>query len=362
MNRIGKYITKKWLLLFFASLIILISVYLSGDAAFSLLGLISRGVPPSGIFIHFGLKLPTIFYQMSPIAALMATLLTLTGMKRSGELGTLFSSGISPVRASLPILAAAAAVAVFSYYVDENVSPSAERMSQDIVRSTASSRYVVGTGRIWLLEGRRIVHIRNVEEEGYLLTEPTILMVDERSPSFLKSRIDARQARWTDGSWVATDSVWRTFDGEALVSTRTAPASELPIDIAPQEFYRIRRKPEEMTRRQLMDYVENLKAASLPYRWYEVRIFRKSAGAALPVLFTLLAIPVGYMVPIRGGVPAGIGLSVTVTLVFWALFSLTLSLGYNGLLPALVSAWLMNVLFLVAGTVTLFLYRRPRLI
>jgi lipopolysaccharide export system permease protein len=362
MNRIGQYITKKWLLLFLPSLAILMAAYLSGDLAFGLVKLSDQGISTSGVLLHFGLKLPTIFYQMAPIAALMATLLTITGMKRSGELGTMFASGISALRTSLPILLAAACVSIFSYYIDENVAPSANRMSQDIVRGASGSRYVVGTGRIWLLEGKRIVHIRNVENKGQLLMEPTILMIDETRPDALASRIDAVQAYWEDGAWTAVDSVTRHFDGEVLVSTETAPGRPIPIDISPDEFYRVRRKPEEMGRRELMRYVDNLRAAGLPYHWYEVRIFRNSAVAALPLLFSLLAIPVGFMVPVRGGVPVGIGLSVAVTIVFWALFSFTLSLGYSGILAAPVSAWTMNILFLAAGTLTLLLYRRPRLI
>jgi lipopolysaccharide export LptBFGC system permease protein LptF len=260
------------------------------------------------------------------------------------------------------MLITAALVSLFSLYIDEYVAPVSNRMSRDQVRAASGSKYVVGTDRIWLLEGRRIIHIRNVEDRGNMLMEPTVLVIDEENPSYLQQRTDARTAQWVKGSWLAENSITRYFDGPEVKRTEKVFESTLPISITPEEFYRVRRKPEEMTRNELIRYVQNLRLANLPFSWYEVRIYRKSAGAALSVLFTILAIPVGFMVPVRGGLPLGIGLSVILATVFWTLFSLTLSLGYTGLLAAAAAAWSVNVVFFVAGIFTLFLLKHPRLI
>jgi len=362
MNRIDRYIIKRWLLFFLPSLGVLAASYVAGDAAFQVLELLKRGMTTKSVFLHFGLKLPTIFYQMAPIASLLATLLTITGMKRSGELGTMFTSGISGVRIGVPMLVTAALVSLFSLYIDEYVAPVSNRMSRDQVRAASGSNYVVGTDRIWLLESKRIIHIRNVEDRGNMLIEPTVLVIDAENPSYLQQRTDARKAQWIEGSWLAENSITRYFDGPEVKRTEKVEKRVLPISITPEEFYRVRRKPEEMTRNELTRYVQNLRLANLPFSWYEVRIYRKSAGAALSVLFTILAIPVGFVVPVRGGLPLGIGLSVILATVFWTLFSLTLSLGYTGLLAAAAAAWSVNVVFFVAGILTLFLLKHPRLI
>jgi lipopolysaccharide export system permease protein len=117
-----------------------------------------------------------------------------------------------------------------------------------------------------------------------------------------------------------------------------------------------------MSRAELIRYVEDLKTAGLPFNWHNVRIYRKASAAALSLIFTILALPVGLMVPIRGGVPLGVGLSILLAIIFWAAFSFCLSLGYTGLLPAPTAAWVAQAVFLFLGLVSLLSIRRPRLI
>ena len=107
--------------------------------------------------------------------------------------------------------------------------------------------------------------------------------------------------------------------------------------------------------------MENLKIAGLPYNWHHVRIYRKASAAALSLIFTVIALPIGLIVPIRGGIPLGIGLSILLAIIFWSAFSFCLSLGYSGLIPAPAAAWTAQAVFLVLGLLALTAIRRPRL-
>ncbi len=362
MNRLDRYITRRWFFSFIPVLIVLVAVYIAGDAAFSMLDLVKRGFSSSTIAIHFALKTPTMFYQMTPIAALMATLLTLTGMKRSGEMTAIFVSGWGIVRFSAPFLAVATAVSLFAYHVNESVAPGANRTSRDLVRTgTGSGGSVVGTELIWLLEGNRIIHIRSAQEEGTVLVEPTILQFKGKGLRDLELRIDALQARWKEGTWVADEAYWRTFTDNMVSETRVLTGSPLPIKIRPEEFNRVRRKPEEMNRGELTRYVANLRKAGLPSDWHHVRIYRKSSAAALSLIFTVIALPVGFLVPIRGGMPLGVGLGIFLSIVFWSAFSFCLSLGYSGLLSAPIAAWAAQAIFLSLGLIALAIIGKPRL-
>jgi len=362
MTRFDRYITKRWFFSFIPSLIVLVATYMAGDTVFSMLELVKRGISPSTIAIHFALKAPTIFYQMTPMAALMATLLTLTGMKRSGEMTAIFVSGWGIVRMSAPFLAAAIVVSLFSYYINETVAPGANRISRDLVRTGAGSGgSVVGTERIWLLEGNRIIHVRSTQDEGTVLMEPTVLQFKGKGLRELELRIDAVRARWKNGIWVTDEAYLRSFTDNLVSNTRIVTDSRLPIMIRPEEFHRVRRKPEEMSREELIGYVENLRKAGLPSGWHHVRVYRKSSAAALSLIFTVIALPVGLLVPIRGGVPLGVGLSILLSIVFWSAFSFCLSLGYSELIPAPTAAWAAQAIFLSLGLITLAMVRRPRL-
>jgi lipopolysaccharide export system permease protein len=221
---------------------------------------------------------------------------------------------------------------------------------------------VVGSERIWLLEGNKVIHIRSVQEKGSVLIEPTVLQFEGKGLRTLELRMDAERVYWKDGSWLAEEVFLRTFRDEMMSEVQILSDSRIPIRIQPKEFYRVRRKPEEMNRRELVRYVKNLKMAGLSYNWHNVRIYRKSSAAALSLIFTIIAFPVGLVVPIRGGIPLGLGMSILLALIFWSVFSFCLSLGYSGLIPAPTAAWAAQIVFLVLGLATLMVIRRPRLI
>jgi len=362
MNRLDRYIAKRWLNAFCATLIVLIAVYLAGEAVFSMMGLLKKGHSLLTVSMHFALKIPTIFYQMAPVAALVASLLTLTGMKKSGEITTIFVTGWGVLRLSAPFLVASIAVGLFAYHVNETMAPGANRISRNLIRSgTGSGGSVVGSERIWLIEDNHIVHIQSVQEGGMVLLKPTVLQFKGEGIRELELRVDATLARWKNGEWIAEKTYLRRFSGGLVKDTTILTENPVPIMIKPEEFFRVRRKPEEMNLSDLKEYVLSLRKAGLPANWHHVRVYRKSSAAALSLIFTVIALPVGLLVPLRGGTPLGIGLSILVALLFWSLFSLCLSMGYSGLLPAPVSAWASQVLFFSLGVASLMVIKRPRL-
>ncbi len=356
------YLIKRWFSLFVPTIIVLIFTYLSSDVAIKIWSLLESDIAPSSVILHFLLKLPTILFQMAPLAALLATLLTLTGLKRTGELGALFCSGISGIRIGAPLIIASLSVTGIIFYTSESLVPSANRLSRDIVRSGGpGGSHVVGKSRIWLLEGSRLIHIRNIEDKGRLLIEPTVLFFSGDGLSTLRGRIDAPQARWEVNQWVMDQAIVRRFENGVFENSEQPQRLSPPIEIRPEEFFRIRRRPEDMNRGELNLYIENLKRAGLNYHQYEVQAHDKIAFALLPLVFCVIALPVGFQVSIRGGAPLGTGLSILLALIFWSIYSLSLSLGNSGILPPAFAAWFTSILFTALGVAALLLKPSPRL-
>ena len=363
MNRLDRYIIRRWLLFFIPAMVVLGAAYLSSDAAFTLWEYIKRGLTPGHISMHYILMIPNVLYQMSPIAALIATLLTMTSMKRSGEMTAVLSSGVGDIRMSMPVLAIALIVSLMAFYVTEFMAPGANRISRDLVRKKKPgiSSSVVGTNRIWLLEGNRVIHIRSVQDGGTRLAQPTVLQFEGKGLRDLSLRMDATDAVWEGSIWKAEEVVLRRFNDGILTDSKILANQRIPIRIRPDEFYRVRRKPEEMSISELKEYISNLKAAGLPYVTHQVSIYQKVSAAALSLIFSMIALSVAFLMPIRGGVPMGLGLSIVLVLVFWSIFSLALSLGYNDIVPPMAAAWMAQVLFLLLSIAALVLIKRPRL-
>ena len=362
MTLLDRYIARKWFLYFFPAAVVLVTVFLASDVAFTYWDYSRRGLASGIIALHYLLKAPYLLYQAAPIASLIATLLTLTGMKRSGEMTAMFTSGTSGIRLSIPILTAVFLVSLLSYYLTESVVPGANRISRDLVRKdSGAGASVVGTDRIWLRDGNRVIHIRSVENGGSTLTEPTILQFRDSSLRNLSIRMDAESVHWENGTWKAEQVYLRRFTDGVLIDTKILKNERLPIRTRPDEFQRVRRKPEEMDRSQLRKYVRSLKQAGLPFSKYDVNIYQKASAAAISLVFTILSLPVAFLVPIRSGVPMGIGMSILLAAVFWSFYSFSLSLGFTGIIPAPIAAWSAQVAFFLLGLAALMLIRRPRL-
>lgn len=362
MNILNRYIIKRWSLTFVPALVVLMAAYLASDAVFNLWDFLRRGISPSAIAMHYALKTPNILYEMTPVASLLATLLTLTGLKRAGEMTAMFTTGIGGIRISVPILMVALSISIGSFYLTETLGPGANRMSRELVskkRGTGAS--VVGEKRIWLLEGNRVIHISSVQEKGTVLVDPTVLQFEGKGLKQLNLRMDSELASWENGAWITERMILRKFRDGHIAQTRIERDQRLPVRITPEEFYSVRRKPEEMNMGQLRKYIDNLKIAGLDYLNHEVSLHQKPSSAAISLIFTVIALPVSFAVPVRGGTPLGTGLSIMLALVFWTLFSLFLSLGYAGVIAAPVAAWAAQVIFLVLGMTALAMVRHPRL-
>ena len=258
--------------------------------------------------------------------------------------------------------AIAVVVSLLAFYVTESMAPGANRISRDLVRiGSGPGSSVVGTKRIWLLEGNRVIHIRTVQDEGARLIQPTVLQFEGKGLRNLSLRMDAESAVWEDNAWKAREVVLRQFTDGNLVSSKVLKDQRLPIRIRPDEFYRVRRKPEEMSISELRKYILNLEAAGLPHITHQVSIYLKVSTAAISLIFTVFALPVAFLMPIRGGVPMGLGLSILLVLIFWSFFSLILSLGYAGIIPPPVAAWSAQAVALLLGLAALALIKHPRL-
>ncbi|HEX4925585.1 MAG TPA: LptF/LptG family permease, partial [Bdellovibrionales bacterium] len=106
LTLIDRYIAKLFLGFFAAGLAVFVTLYVVVDTtALS----VQETVPGSVLIAYYGYSLPTIVYQMLPVACLVGTLFTLMSMGRTNELTALFSAGFSLARVSAPILALVAA-------------------------------------------------------------------------------------------------------------------------------------------------------------------------------------------------------------------------------------------------------------
>jgi lipopolysaccharide export system permease protein len=292
---------------------------------------------------------PNFFILISPVAALLAVLITVSLRARANEFTAIFSGGISIFRACAPLLVGCVFLSALSLTASETVAPRTNRKAREI----ASLRVRPGKldtlfslNRYWIRGARGIVSAQVVNTEKRELSGFQYLEVDEDFR--LVRRIDARSATYREnGVWVLRGGTERKFS-EML---KPVPFGEREY-FFPESFLAFlegETTPEEMTYGQLSGYIRDSVTRGYDVRRYEVDLHAKLSYPLLNIIVSLVAIPFALRSPRSGGVWRSIGAGLLIGFACWILLSGSLSLGKKGLLHPLLAAWLPNLVIIAAG-------------
>jgi lipopolysaccharide export system permease protein len=294
-------------------------------------------------------RVPGIFVLISPVGTMLAVLVAVSLRVRSNELTAIFSSGVSLLRVCVPILVGCALVSALSLLCSEVLAPAANRYSREIERLRVRPEKVAAQfsgNRYWMRGERGILSAQVVDGTSRSLRGFQYIEVDQDFRPL--RRIDSRRARLLpDGAWELSEGRERIFGETPSVAAFSLRTYRFPETM--DGFIEGETPPEEMTYGQLSGYVGELRRKGFDARGYETDLHAKIAYPLLNVLISMLAIPFALRSPRSGGVWRSIGLGLLMGFACWVVLSASLSLGRNGMLPALLAAWLPGVLFAGSG-------------
>jgi lipopolysaccharide export LptBFGC system permease protein LptF len=120
-------------------------------------------------------------------------------------------------------------------------------------------------------------------------------------------------------------------------------------EIEPPPYFRREDKPSDtMGFAELRTYISSLAARGFDVAKLRVQLHRKLAFPMVGLVMTLLAVPFSFIVARRGAL-YGIGVSIVIAIVYWAVLGIFEALGNNALLHPALAAWAPNLVFGAAG-------------
>ncbi|RMF86039.1 MAG: LptF/LptG family permease, partial [Nitrospinota bacterium] len=118
-----------------------------------------------------------------------------------------------------------------------------------------------------------------------------------------------------------------------------------PLQASPYDLQQIAKEPEKMSISELYAYLRRLKERRFDATVYLTDLHEKIAFPFVNLVMALVGLSLSLH-PQRGKQVAwGIGFTLGIGFLYWALFSLSLSFGKSGRLHPLVAAWGPNVFF-----------------
>ncbi len=300
---------------------------------------------------------PNVFVMISPVAVLLAVLITVSLRTRANEFTAIFSGGISLARACTPLILGCAAISVLALGASEVLVPTTNRIARNIARLRMRPDRVAAQfslNRYWVRAGDGILSAQVVDAARGELHGFQYLELDRDFR--LVRRIDARLATAAEGGlWKLRDGKERSFPGPVSASRFEEREFAFPATI--QAFMDGETPPEEMTYAQLAGYIADSRARGYDVGRYEVDLNAKISYPLLNVVISMIAIPLSLYAPRRGGVWRSIGTGLLVGFACWVALSASLSLGRKDILPPAAAAWLPDILLAATGA---FLFKRAR--
>lgn len=302
------------------------------------------------------LKIPLICHLMTPIALLLATLLSVGRLAQLSEITAMRACGVSVLRLFVPLVVCAFLVSLLMLAVGELLVPWSNQKVEDILTLDIKRKKDNGDfnrADFWYRSGNKFYSVAFYDSRLHTLQGvATYELGEDFSPV---RRTDAREVVWENGDigWNMADVVETGFVGD---STFNNTFRRLPMVIAekPGDFSELRRKPETMGYFELRKYLEKLRGEGVPVTKYEVELASKLAFPFVNLIVVLIAIPFSLNSARSGAGLRNFVVAVSVGLSYYFIHAVSSSFGEAELLPVHVAAWTANILLLCVGGWFLF--------
>ena len=307
----------------------------------------------STVLQYFLFLTPYMFYQLTPVAALIGVLVTLGVLSKNNEVTAFKACGVSLYRLSLPLLLAGVALAAAMFSLDDTILPTCNQR-QDALRNQIKghpAQTFFQPRRQWIFgEGDRLYNYDYFDPQHSLFAGLSIFEMDPATFQ-LRKRAFFSRAKYEEslGAWVLEDGWVRNFEEGRVVSYAPYRLTELPEFTEPPSYFnREVRAYTQMSWGELGAYIRDLHQAGFDVSRLSVQWHKKFAYPMLAPIIMLLAIPFAFLVGTRGAV-GGLALGVGIGVVYWAASALAEAIGAAGQLPPVLAGWGAAVVFGFTG-------------
>jgi lipopolysaccharide export system permease protein len=363
MKIIDRYIIRQFLVSFVFGLIAFIFIFVIANMMENLDDFIDANAPTKVIVEYYIAFIPEIVKFMIPMAVLLAALFITGRLSAQNELAAIKSTGVSLYRMMAPFLFITLLISLISVYFNGWVVPYANQKKFYIERMHLNrSVSTIERYNILFQEGRRrIVSINYYDPQAKCAQRVSIQDFDNKDMTILRHRYDALQMQWIQpqeentqkGGWVLLHGTARSFidSTQTLASFDSLKVGKLTL--TPAEIEKKQRTPDEMNYIDLQEFIESQKLAGQDVARWLVEYHFKLAFPFASMIMVLFAVPFASSRP-RTGAALGIGIALAVAFIYLIFMKASQVFGYNGDLNPFLTAWLANIIFLLAGIVNLF--------
>lgn len=303
---------------------------------------------------YIALTTPRLVYELFPMVALLGSIMGLSVLANDSELVVMRASGVSMMQIARAALKMGGFFVVISILIGELVAPHtetwAERGKAEAMHQGVKQQTNFG---LWMRDNRSYVNVSEVLPDLTLLR---IKMFEFDENKRLRSLVEAREGRFSEGAWNLEEVKQTLVHPE--VETAEAQQLETAVwrtDVTPRILSVFLINPNQLSLQQLSRYIRHLTENSQKTDAYELAFWEKLVLPLSTAVMMVLAIPFVFANLRSGTLGRSLFIGIMVGLGFYAANKgfgyVVLAYGF----PPLLGATLPVFIFLV---VAVYMLRR----
>jgi len=354
MAIVDKYLAREILKCLIVVLAVVVGLYVIVEFFNKADNFLEAGLPVSRLIRYLQLKLPQIIAQITPIGLLLAVLITFGLMNKNNEIIALKSGGVSVYYLLRPVLTIAVLLGILLFFLSEIVVPITISKANKIWLMEVKNKPTLTSKQrnIWVKGHRAIYFIQYFNPQNQTISGAILNFFDKEFK--LTRRVDAKKGVYVQGEWVFYDSMEQVLDAEsAIYNVRFHSQKAENVNFLPEDLMRVFKKSDEMNIAELFTYIREVESEGYDATTFRVDFHARFAYPVISIIVCILATGIAVKRKSREGPSVSVGFGAALMFLYWVLHSFCLSLGYGGLLPPIISAWISNIIFSCYGVLNL---------
>jgi lipopolysaccharide export system permease protein len=364
---IDRYIAKMFTGFFIGGLVVFVMLFLTVDF---MSNLVRFNAPVSSLIEYYTYFAPGVAYQMTPVACLFATIFTLGALSKSNELVALFSSGMSLIRISFPIIFIVIFISGAVFFVNDRLMPIVNQRKNYIyyveIRKTPGLYSTMKTDRIWYRSGNILFNIKTLHAEKNSAQGLTMYYFDGAWQ--LMQIITADSVNIEPNGWELADGAVTLFTSKDATKDASKDASvpltqsfvkkTITVNEDVRDLQKSSQGTDTLSLSELKRYITRNKESGLDTLRYEVDYHAKFSFACAALVMSFLGIPFSVSKQRSGGAAFNVGVTLILAFGYWAAYSSGIILGQHGLVAPMLAVWLPNLAMILLSMVFIVKLKR----
>ncbi|MDR0355235.1 MAG: LPS export ABC transporter permease LptG [Deltaproteobacteria bacterium] len=354
MNIICRYLAGQFWKNLGICLLAFITLFLVVDFIEKISSFVSQGIPLGQIILFFLAQIPNISILMVPVATLASVLITLVILARNSEIVAFKGSGVSLFKLSSPFILSGLLISFLIFLIGNLVTPLTSQYTNAIwevqIRNRRSGAVEQTVENIWLKDVRLFQHMESYDESKKMALGLTIILLDPQLD--LSRRLQAERGFFSPNGLRLFGVKEKTYlkQGEdRALNYAFNSVPELFLEGHPMPPEGLGRRSEQNTNEMniptLMETIQNLESEGFSPTRQIVDLQLKFSSPFISLIMILVGLPIGFWREKGGSIALGLVWGLVLSFIYLVAQEISRSLGYAGLLPPIMAAWVPNCFF-----------------